>query len=264
MKVNGQVVVVTGGANGIGKALCQVFHAAGAAHVVVADIDLAAAERVATQIKGSAIRCDVASEKEISALVADTESMFGPISLFCSNAGINVGLQEPSDSVASAPNDLWEKSWHVNVMAHVYAARALIPRMIPRGGGYFLQTVSAAGLLSAIGAPSYSVTKHAALGFSESLAIGHKAQGIRVSVLCPQAVDTDLIRNHGEGAHAIDGILSPREVAEISLRGIEKEDFLILPHQEVLGYMRKKTDNYDRWIGGMAKLKARLTATATD
>jgi len=144
------------------------------------------------------------------------------------------------------------------VMAHVYAARALIPRMIPRGGGYFLQTVSAAGLLSAIGAPAYSVTKHAAIGFAESLAISHKAQGIRVSVLCPQAVDTDLIRGLGPGSHMVDGVLSSGEVAEISLRGIEQEEFLILPHQEVLDYVRKKTDNYDRWISGMAKLKARL------
>jgi NAD(P)-dependent dehydrogenase (short-subunit alcohol dehydrogenase family) len=260
MKVNGQIVVVTGGAHGIGEALCEVVHEAGAAHVVVADIDLTAAERVARQVKGAAIRCDVTSESEISALVANIESTFGPIGLFCSNAGINVGLQGPPDNVASAPNELWEKSWQVNVMAHVYAARALIPRMIARGGGYFLHTVSAAGLLTAIGAPSYSVTKHAALGFAESLAIGHKAQGIRVSVLCPQAVDTDLIRGLGPGAHAVDGILSAREVAEISLRGIEKEEFLILPHQEVLSYMRKKTDNYDRWIGGMAKLKARLSA----
>lgn len=258
MKVNGQVVVVTGGANGIGKALCEVFHDAGAAHVVVADIDLAAAQRVAKQIKGSAVRCDVTSENEISALVTETESTLGPIALFCSNAGINVGIQKASDNVASAPNELWEKSWQVNVMAHIYAARALIPRMIPRGGGYFLHTVSAAGLLSAIGAPSYSVTKHAAIGFAESLAISHKAHGIRVSVLCPQAVDTDLIRGHGPGAHEIDGVLSPRQVAETSLRGIEKEEFLILPHQEVLAYMRKKTDDYDRWIGGMAKLRARL------
>lgn len=264
MKVNGKVIVVTGGANGIGKALCQVFHDAGAAHVVVADIDSEAAEQVAKQVKGSASRCDVTSEAEISSLVAETESAFGPITLFCSNAGINVGLQKPTDNVASAPNALWEKSWQVNVMAHIYAARALIPRMIPRGGGYFLQTVSAAGLLSAIGAPSYSVTKHAALGFAESLAISHKAQGIRVSVLCPQAVDTNLIRGHGPGAHMVDGVLSPGEVAEISLRGIEKEEFLILPHQEVLGYMRKKTDNYDRWISGMAKLKARLTTSTHD
>jgi NAD(P)-dependent dehydrogenase (short-subunit alcohol dehydrogenase family) len=258
MKVNGQVVVVTGGANGIGRALCHVFHDAGAAHIVVADIDLAGAERLAQQVKGTATRCDVTSEGEISSLIAETESTIGPISLFCSNAGINVGLQKPSDNVASAPNELWEKSWQVNVMAHIYAARALIPRMIPRGGGYFLHTVSAAGLLSATGAPSYSVTKHAAIGFAESLAIGHKSDGIRVSVLCPQAVDTDLIRGHGSGAHMADGVLSPDEVAEISLRGIEKEDFLILPHQEVLGYMRGKVDNYDRWINGMAKQKARL------
>jgi NAD(P)-dependent dehydrogenase (short-subunit alcohol dehydrogenase family) len=254
MKAAGQVVVVTGGANGIGRALAERFHRDGAKAVVVADIDRSGAESVAQAIGGTAIRCDVGEESDVAALVDETERRFGPIGLFCSNAGILAGFDLYGDNVAGAANADWARSWAVNVMAHVYAARALVPRMKARGGGYFLITVSAAGLLSQIGSATYSTTKHAALGFAESLAIAHRADNIRVSILCPQGVDTAMLRGLPRGPASLDGVLTAEQVADAASAGLERESFLILPHPEVEIYMRRKTENYDRWIGGMAKL----------
>jgi NAD(P)-dependent dehydrogenase (short-subunit alcohol dehydrogenase family) len=181
MKVEGKIVVVAGGASGIGRALCRRFHQEGAAKVVVADLDREAAERVAGEIAGAAIECDVSDEAQIGRLVEETESRFGPIALFCSNAGIATFDPSPRDPTG-ASNAAWMRSWGVNVMAHVYAARALTGRMAARGGGYFLNTASAAGLLSQIGGAAYATTKHAAIGFAETLAIAHRDDGIRVSV----------------------------------------------------------------------------------
>jgi len=243
MQVTGKVVVVTGGANGIGKALCEAFHKAGAAKVVVADMDAANARAVAATVNGAAFRCDVAQEKEIAHVVEETERQFGPIDLFCSNAGIGGGFDPMSLNAGGASDEPWQRSWAIHVMAHVYAARHLIPRMKARGGGYFLNTISAAGLLSQVGSPAYSTTKHAAVGFAENLAISHKADNIKVSILCPQSGDGDL---------------TPEQVAKDVLAGLDQETFLILPHPQVLGYMRKKTENYDRWIGGMAKIQAKM------
>jgi len=257
MRVAGQIVVVTGGANGIGRALCERFAGEGAKAVVVADIDAAGAERVARALGAASFACDVSQEADITRLIDDTERRFGPIGLFCSNAGIAV-LDPDPENAASAPNEAWSRSWAVNVMAHVYAARALVPRMSARGGGYMLNTVSAAGLLSQIGGAVYATTKHAALGFAECLAIAHREQGIRVSVLCPQGVDTPMLRSLPEGAQNIDGVLSPEAVADAVIDGLERESFLILPHPQVATYIRRKAENYDRWLAGMRKLRRRL------
>src|SRR5712671_2181085 len=258
MQVAGRVVVVTGGANGIGRALCEAFHRAGAAKIVVADLDLVRAEQVAAPIGGAAFKCDVGQEKDIQHLIDETERRFGPIALFCSNAGIGGGFDPLSENAGGHSDEPWAKSWAIHVMAHVYAARHLVPRMKARGGGYFLNTISAAGLLSQVGSPAYSTTKHAAVGFAENLAISHRAHGIKVSILCPQGVDTNMLRSIPKGPQSGDGDLSPEQVSQDALKGIEQETFLILPHPQVLGYMRKKTENYDRWISGMAKIQAKM------
>src|SRR6195952_5708711 len=242
MQVEGQVVVVTGGANGIGKALCEVFHRAGAAKVVLADLDLTGAEAVAASIGGAAFKCDVAREADIRHLIGETERRFGPISLFCSNAGIGGGFDPLSVNAGGTSDEPFARSWAIHVMAHIYAARHLIPRFKARGGGYFLNTISAAGLLSQVGSPAYSTTKHAAVGFAENLAISHRADGIKVSILCPQGVDTNMLRSIPKGPQSGDGDLSPEQVAEDALRGVEQETFLILPHPQVIDYMGKKTE----------------------
>jgi NAD(P)-dependent dehydrogenase (short-subunit alcohol dehydrogenase family) len=255
VQVKGRIVVVTGGAKGIGKGLCERFHREGARKVIVADIDADGAKAVAAAIGGAAYRCDVTNEADIVHLIDDVERQHGPIDLFCSNAGVATAFDPFKDNAAGDANDMWTFGWQVHVMAHVYAARALVPRMKVRGGGYFLQTVSAAGLLSQIGSAVYSATKHAAVGFAENLAITHRADGIRVSILCPLGVDTPLLRALPTGPMSRDGILSPDAVADAVVKGLEQETFLILSHPEVVGYVKNKTDNYDRWIGGMAKLQ---------
>jgi NAD(P)-dependent dehydrogenase (short-subunit alcohol dehydrogenase family) len=258
MQVTGKVVVVTGGGNGIGKALCEAFHSAGAAKVVVADLDGAHARSVAAAVHGAAFQCDVAKEKDILHLIEETERQFGPIALFCSNAGIGGGFDPMSVNAGGSSDEPWQRSWAIHVMAHVYAARHLVPRYKARGGGYFLNTISAAGLLSQVGSPAYSTTKHAAVGFAENLAISHRADGVKVSILCPQGVDTNMLRAIPKGPQSGDGDLSAAQVAKDVLAGLEQESFVIMPHPQVLGYMRKKTENYDRWISGMAKIQAKM------
>ncbi|WP_257168825.1 SDR family oxidoreductase [Bradyrhizobium sp. SRS-191] len=258
MQVTGKIVVVTGGARGIGKALCEAFAAAGAAKVVVADLDEAGAKAVAESIGGAAFKCDVSQEADISRVIEETERQFGPIALFCSNAGIGGGFDPLSVNVGGTSDEPWSRSWAIHVMAHVWAARHLVPLYKARGGGYFLNTISAAGLLSQVGSAPYSTTKHAAVGFAENLAISHKADNIKVSILCPQGVDTDMLRSIPKGPQSGDGDLAPEQVAQDVIKGLAEESFLILPHPQVLGYMRKKTENYDRWLGGMAKIQARM------
>ncbi|MBL8772048.1 MAG: SDR family oxidoreductase [Phenylobacterium sp.] len=256
MDLQDKVVVITGGGSGIGKAMAERFRRAGAAGVVIADLDGDAAEAVARSVGGVSIRVDVAVEADVQRMVGLAEKRFGRIDLMCSNAGVSV--RDPDfNNATSASNDTWMLGWNVNVMAHVYAARAALPGMIARGGGYFLHTVSAAGLLSQPGSPVYATTKHAAVGFAESLAITHRSQNIRVSILCPQAVDTPMIRG-ARGSQAVDGVMAPADVADCVVDGLAAETFLILPHPQVATYMQRKTGDYDRWIAGMVRLRDRI------
>jgi NAD(P)-dependent dehydrogenase (short-subunit alcohol dehydrogenase family) len=248
MDVANRIVVVTGAASGIGRALARRFHAAGAESVVCADLDGDGVSAVAGEVGGLACIVNVGIEDEVRALIESVEREKGPIDLFCSNAGI---------SVAGGPevgNDDWQRIWDINLMAHVYAARHMVPRMATRGGGYLLNTASAAGLLSQIGSAPYAVTKHAAVGLAEWLAITYGDQGIKVSVLCPQAVRTAMTAGHEDAVASIDGMMEPEPVAEACLHAIAAEQFLVLPHEEVLEYMRRKTGDYDRWIRGMQRL----------
>ena len=253
MKLDGKVAVITGGGSGIGKALAERFRQEGAAGLLIADLDGDAAQAVASSVGGVGVKVDVGNEADVQKMVALAEERFGRIDLICSNAGISV--RDPDfDNVTSASNETWMQGWMVNVMAHVFAARAALPGMIARGGGYFLHTVSAAGLLSQPGSPAYATTKHAAVGFAEALAITHRRDNIGVSILCPQAVDTPMIRG-ARGSQSVDGVLSPQEVAGCVVDGLDKETFLILPHPQVLTYMQRKTGDYDRWIAGMVRLR---------
>jgi len=252
MDIKDKIVVVTGAASGIGKALCERFAREGAKLVVCADLNGDGAAKTAKEVGGVAFTVNVGKEDDIKHLIDTVEKEHGPIALFCSNAGIGIG------GGAEASNEGWQRIWDINVMAHVWAARHLIPRMIARGGGYLLNTASAAGLLSQIGSAPYAVTKHAAVGLAEWLSITHGDDGIKVSVLCPQAVRTAMTAGNPEGVASIDGMIEPDAVAEACMRAIEKEEFLILPHPQVLDYMRRKTADYGRWLGGMRKLNRRF------
>ena len=258
MEVKGRVVVVTGGARGIGRALARRFAVEGAQSVVVADLDGAGAESVAREIGGHAITCDVSSESDVRGLVDQVEENRGPIGIFCSNAGIAVG------GGPEAADADWGRIWSVNLMAHVYVARHLIPRMLERKEGYLLGTVSAAGLLNHVFAMPYGVTKAAALSLFEWLAIAHGDEGIRVSCLCPQGVKTDMLAAERRvGLEFLtEGALEPEAVAEVVVQGIRDERFLIVPHPEVAEYFRRKATDYDRWLKGMRRLRAGILSAS--
>ncbi|OUV67209.1 MAG: short-chain dehydrogenase [Gammaproteobacteria bacterium TMED133] len=255
MKLKDKIVIVTGAASGIGKALCKRFHKEGAAGIAAVDLNEDGAMAVAASVGGIGLGADVANEADIIRVVEETENKYGQIDVFASNAGI--GVYDPSHA-ASASNEDWERIWGINMMAHIYAARAVLPKMIAQGSGYLLNTASAAGLLSQIGATPYSVTKHAAVGFAESLAIAHHDEGIRVSVLCPQAVRTPMIANTDGGVAGLDGLMEPEEVCDAVIHAMYKERFLILPHPEVLEYMKRKATDYDRWLAGMRRLRVKM------
>jgi len=259
MKLKNKVAVVTGGANGIGRALCRRFAAEGARGVVVADLDTKRAEQIASEIGGIAVTTDVSVEADIVNLVERTVATYGAIDLLCSNAGIG------TPGGADEPNEIWQRIGEVNLMAHVYAARAVLPGMLGRGEGYLLHTASAAGLLTQIGSAPYSVTKHAVVAFAEWLAITHGDAGIKVSCLCPQGVNTDLLRQSegGPGEFLRAGALEPEDVADAVVKGLEKESFLILPHPEVKEYIRRKATDYDRWLRGMRRLQASLNSPSS-
>jgi NAD(P)-dependent dehydrogenase (short-subunit alcohol dehydrogenase family) len=252
MKLQDKIVVVTGGAHGIGRALCRRFASEGARAVVVADIDMQAAREVAAEIGGWDFEVNMAEESEVQTLVDQVLKKHGQIDLFCSNAGIGV------EGDVFVPDREWARIWNINVMAHVYAARAVLPSMLARRDGYLLQTVSAAGLLTQIGSAPYAVTKHAALALAEWLAITYGDQGLKVSALCPQGVKTRMLENaeFGGGTFLLEGALEPDQVAEAVVKGLEEEHFLILPHPEVLEFIRRKCTDYDRWIRGMRRLQA--------
>jgi NAD(P)-dependent dehydrogenase (short-subunit alcohol dehydrogenase family) len=262
MQIKGRVTVVTGGASGIGRALCRRFAAEGARGVVVADLDGAGAEAVAREIGGLAVATDVSREADIQRLVEKATAAHGPIDLFCSNAGIGAGAGlGDGASGPFAPDQDWQRSWDVNLMAHVYAARAVMPAMLERGSGYLLNTASAAGLLTDITAHAYSVTKHAAVGFAEWLAITYGERGIRVSCLCPQGVRTAMLAGAASvagGHHLLADMIEPEEVAEAVVAGLAKEQFLILPHPQVAEYFQRKASDYDRWLTGMRRMRSRL------
>ncbi len=252
MELKDKIIVVTGAASGIGRAMCIRYAEEGAKHIACVDRDMPGAEETAKMMGGKAYQVDVAIKDQITGMIDAVEADAGPIDLFCSNAGISVaGGVEVED-------DAWQKIWEINVMSHVWAARHLVPLMAERGGGYLLNTASAAGLLNQIGSAPYGVTKHAAVGLAEWIALSYGDQGIKVSVLCPQAVKTEMTRGHEDHVAAINGMMEPGPVAEACVQTIRDETFLVLPHKEVEQYMRNKTDNYDRWIGGMRKLNRRF------
>ena len=256
MKLKDKVVVVTGGASGIGRALCERFAREGARGIVVADLDQAATGHAAQAVGGLAVPTDVASQADVQRLVDTATGHYGQVDLFCSNAGILVRKGE------EATDAEWLRMWDVNLMGHVHAARAVLPQMLARGEGYLLQTASAAGLLSQLDSAPYSVTKHAAVAFAEWLSITYGERGIRVSCLCPQGVRTPMMMGeHGDRQGMLTaGSVSPDEVAQAVVDGLDAERFLILPHPEVLEYYRRKASDYDRWLAGMRRLRKRAEA----
>ncbi|MBV9666040.1 MAG: SDR family oxidoreductase [Actinobacteria bacterium] len=257
MELAGKVVVVTGGASGIGRAMCRRFAAEGPKKVIVADFDAEGATKVAEEIGGEAVGADVSVEADIESLVERTEEHHGPIDLFCSNAGVAIGGD------VDQSDEEWMRAWKVNLMAHVYAARAVLPSMLARGEGYLLNTASAAGLLTNLGAAPYAVTKHAAVALAEWISITHGDQGIKVSCLCPQGVNTPMLMStlDAEAAQAVlatGGVMEPETVAEAVVQGLRDERFLILPHPEVADFVKRKADDEDRWLLGMRRYQARV------
>lgn len=267
MKVEGKVVVVTGGGRGIGRALAERFAAERSSRVVVADLDAAPAETVARAIGGVGRQCDVGDREKLIALIDEVESEMGPIGLFCSNAAV-FGGGGASGNLQNTSANMWDAAWRVNVLSHVWAAEHLLPRMVARGEGYFLQTLSAAGLITGPSAVSYTVTKHAGIGFAEWLAINHRHEGIGVSCLCPTAVATDALTGADPGNASTNSaddairrnigmIQTPEEVAEITINGLAREDFLILPNPKVGSSFRRKAEDYNAWLERTAQ---RVTA----
>src|SRR5262245_24408646 len=256
MEMKGKVIVVTGGASGIGAARVRRFAQEGAAGIVIADMNADAAQAVAREVNGLAVRTDVSKEADVQALIAQATARHGRVDVLCSNAGIALG------GGVDASNADWQRIWEVNLMAHLYGARAVLPQMLARGEGYLLQTASAAGLLSHPDSALYAVTKHAAVSLAEWLAINYGDKGIRVSCLCPQGVRTPMLMGPegGRKSFLLEGSVSPEQVADDVIAAMRAERFLVLPHPEVHEYMQRKASDVDRWLGGMRKLRAKAEA----
>lgn len=266
MQLQDKTLIITGAASGIGRALALRFARERPRGLVLADLpaQAAALQALAQSLSegqagaGAAVPClavptDVAVEAQVQALVAAAEQRFGGVDVFCSNAGII------RDGDENAPEAQWTLNWQVHVMAHVYAARAVMPGMKRRGGGYLVNTASAAGLLTSLPSATYAVSKHAAIALAEWLSIQHGEAGIRVSVLCPQAVDTPMIAGRGGSSAArADGVISAEDLADCVVAGMASEQFLILPHPQVLTYFQRKAQDYDRWLGGMRRFAGKL------
>ncbi|SRR5579875_46797 len=269
MELQGKVAVVTGGASGIGRALCQRFAAAGARAVVVADLDAPGAEAVAADLsrhgtRGIPVRADVSLPPDIAAMVEVAEREGGPIDLLCCNAGIAIG------GGPETPDEDWQRIWEVNVMAHVRAVRAVLPAMLDRGHGYLLHTASAAGLLTNLGAAPYTVTKHAVVALAEWLSVTYADAGIKVSCLCPQGVNTPMLRDAlasqgiaGAAVRAAGDVLEPEQVAEATVAGLRDERFLILPHPQVADLMVRRAAQMGPWLDSLRRLQARLSGAGS-
>lgn len=262
MRLAGRVCVVTGGGSGIGAALARRFRAEEARGVVIADRDAEAAERVAAEVEGLAVPTDVTDEAQVRRLVERSEERFGPVGLFCANAGAALGAGTGGRTGGPfVPDAVWRESFELHVMAHVYAARAVLPGMLERGEGALLHTASAAGLLADLGTQPYSVTKHATVAFAEWLAIAYGDAGLYVACLCPQGVRTPMLEGAaaaGLGEHLAPDAIEPEAVADAVVEGLEQERFLILPHPQVRDYLRRKGEDPERWLGGMRRLRRRL------
>ncbi|MEP4196293.1 MAG: SDR family oxidoreductase [Aliishimia sp.] len=257
MNFSNKIIAITGGGSGIGAALAYKVAKLGA-RVIIADRNHDAAQSVAAQTDGLALACDVSEETNIQTMISEAESQIGPIDIFVSNAGLGRG--DPSHA-ASAPDEDWMLNWNVHVMAHVWAARALLPGMIERGHGYFVNVASAAGLLNQIGDAAYSATKHAAVSFAESISIAHGKDGIGVSVVCPQYVATPLIGLSEEDAKTRESLMTAADVADVVLLGISENRFLVLPHPQVADYTKLRGEDHGQWITGMQLLRAKAIAT---
>ncbi|MCW2991936.1 MAG: putative short-chain type dehydrogenase/reductase y4lA [Solirubrobacterales bacterium] len=264
MELRDKVAVVTGGAGGIGKALAWRFVEEGARGVVVADLEAADPGAVAEQLGDRALGFagDVSDEPTVRALIAAAEEAFGPVDLFCANAGVAIGVGLEADEA------VWDTAFGVNIRSHIYAAKALVPGWIERGGGYFLTTASAAGLLTQIGSAPYAVTKHAAVAFAEWLSVTYGSQGIRASCLCPMGVNTAMLNVGVEGDNSVTAgdvvraagaVVEPEQVADDVIAALRDERFLVLPHPEVLTFFQRKGTDYDRWLSGMRRLQAAVT-----
>ena len=254
MNLTDKNIVLTGAASGIGAALARRFAAEKPRGLVLADLAASkfALDAIAAETGALAVPCDVAREADVKALVAAAKAKFGPVDVFYSNAGIGrPGHEDATDAD-------WQLSWQVHVMAHVYACRAVLPDMLAKGEGYLLSTASAAGLLASASSAPYGVTKHAAVALAEHMAIQYRDRGIRVSVLCPQAVDTPMYRGSGSTAAGVDGVMAPAQVAEIVVQAMAKESFLILPHGQVAEYSKRKAVDIERWLTGMRRMVAKV------